>query len=73
MKKKTKWLVGLFITIGVLFTLGLTIYAGFNTWSNIKHDKDIFEYLQDKNDKNADEIVVENEDGSVEATAVIKF
>ena len=73
MKKKTKWVVGLFIAIGVLFTLGLALYVGFNTWSNIKHDKDIFEYLEDKDNKNADEIVIENEDGSVEATASIKF
>ena len=45
MKKKTKWFAGLFIAIGVLFILGLVAYVGFNTWSNIEHDKDIFIYI----------------------------
>lgn len=67
-----KFLIGLFITSVV------SGVVGFCVWTEAKHDKSAYQYIKDeiqeaKDDKKQDEVKIENEDGSVEATAMIKF
>ena len=63
---------------GILLVL-LASFVGFWVWTEVKYDKSAIEYIQDeiqeyKDKKNAtDDVTVENEDGTVEATAKIEF
>ena len=61
-----------FAAIGVALLLFL---GGFCIWTEAKHDMPIWEYVQDKfdNEKQAEDVTAENEDGTVEATAKIEF
>lgn len=79
MDKVFAWIGG-----SIIFVL-LVVFC-FWGWTEIKHDKSAVEYVQDEwgwfNDKDADstnktsiddEVVVEDENGEVEATASINF
>ena len=70
-------------TFSVLFTTIVLIaigFIGFWCWTEWKHDKSAIQYIKDKIEEQEvveettdEDIVVEDENGSVEATASINF
>lgn len=70
-------------TFSILFTAIVLIaigFIGFWCWTEWKHDVSAIQYIKDKTQKEEvveettdEDIVVEDENGEVEATASIKF